>query len=92
MAGGFPGDITTCMRPGGQALNRTGNWRISFVGSNALHNDMADDAVTLVKGEGVFVYDEAGKRYLDAVGGVGVVNIGHGVEEVVQAIAEQSRR
>ena len=59
---------------------------------SALHNETADGAVTLVRGEGVFVYDEAGKRYLDAVGGVGVVNIGHGVEEVVQAIAEQGRK
>lgn len=45
---------------------------------------------TFVRGEGVYVYDEEGKRYLDAIGGVGVVNIGHGVAEVVKAMSEQA--
>lgn len=41
------------------------------------------------RGEGVFLYDQTGKRYLDAIGGVGVVNIGHAVSEVVAAINKQ---
>jgi adenosylmethionine-8-amino-7-oxononanoate aminotransferase len=39
----------------------------------------------------VYVFDDRGQQYLDAVGGVGVVNIGHGVEEVIQAITRQAR-
>jgi adenosylmethionine-8-amino-7-oxononanoate aminotransferase len=39
----------------------------------------------------VYVFDEDGKRYLDAIGGVGVVNIGHGVEEIVKAMSHQAR-
>ncbi|MBM4467327.1 MAG: aminotransferase class III-fold pyridoxal phosphate-dependent enzyme, partial [Chloroflexi bacterium] len=44
------------------------------------------------RGEGIYLYDAAGKRYLDASGGPVVVNIGHGVAEVVQAMAEQAGR
>jgi adenosylmethionine-8-amino-7-oxononanoate aminotransferase len=41
-------------------------------------------------GEGIYLYDSEGNRYIDAVGGAVVVNIGHGVQEVVQAMAEQA--
>ena len=47
---------------------------------------------TVEWGEGIYLYDANGKRYLDASGGSAVVNIGHGVAEVVQAIAEQAGR
>ena len=45
---------------------------------------------TAERGEGVYLYDTEGRRYLDASGGSVVVNIGHGVAEVAQAIAEQA--
>ena len=44
------------------------------------------------RGEGVYLYDTQGRRYLDASGGALVVNIGHGVREVAQAIGEQATR
>jgi len=47
---------------------------------------------TVERGEGIYLYDTDGKRYLDASGGPVVVNIGHGVAEVVQAMAEQAGR
>ncbi len=43
-----------------------------------------------LRGEGVYVWDEAGRRYLDASGGAAVVNIGHGVTAVAQAMADQA--
>ena len=45
---------------------------------------------TAARGEGVYLYDEQGKRYLDACGGAAVVTIGHGVKEVVEAMAQQA--
>lgn len=42
-------------------------------------------------GEGVYLYDTDGKRYLDASGGPVLINIGHGVKEVVQAMAGQAQ-
>jgi len=43
-----------------------------------------------VRGEGVYLYDQAGRRYIDASGGPVVVNIGHGVKEVAAAMAAQA--
>jgi len=40
-------------------------------------------------GEGIYLYDESGKRYIDGSGGALVVNIGHGRREVLQKITEQ---
>lgn len=40
-------------------------------------------------GEGIYLYDENGKRYIDGSGGALVVNIGHGRREVLQKITEQ---
>jgi hypothetical protein len=40
-----------------------------------------------VRGEGSWLVDEKGKRYLDASGGAMVANLGHDVADVVQAVA-----
>jgi len=45
-----------------------------------------------VRGEGCFIYASDGRRYLDASGGAAVVTIGHGVEEIGRAMAEQAGR
>ncbi len=41
------------------------------------------------KGEGPYLYDEKGKRYLDACGGAIVSALGHGVPEIVDALKAQ---
>ena len=46
----------------------------------------------VVRGEGCWLYDADGKAYLDACGGAFVVNVGHGVAEIADAMAEQARR
>jgi hypothetical protein len=45
-----------------------------------------------VKGEGCWIVDAEGKSYLDASGQAAVVSIGHGVQEIGRAMAEQSGR
>ena len=42
------------------------------------------------RGEGVYLYDADGKRYMDASGGAIVVNVGHGVREIAEAMAQQA--
>jgi len=44
------------------------------------------------RGEGVYLYDTEGRRYLDASGGAIVVNVGHGVRQIAEAMAEQAAR
>ena len=44
------------------------------------------------RGEGCWLYDKDGNAFLDACGGAFVVNVGHGVAEIADAMAEQARR
>jgi adenosylmethionine-8-amino-7-oxononanoate aminotransferase len=44
-----------------------------------------------VRASGVYIYDDEGRRYLDAVGGSYVVSIGHGVPEIGDAMAAQAK-
>ena len=55
-----------------------------------LMNTYARQPVAFVRGEGAYLWDEAGKRYLDAVAGVAVNGLGHGHPRLVKAIAEQA--
>jgi adenosylmethionine-8-amino-7-oxononanoate aminotransferase len=43
-----------------------------------------------VRGEGVYVWDDQGKRYLDFSGSAAVNFIGHGIQKVAAAVAEQA--
>jgi 4-aminobutyrate aminotransferase len=44
----------------------------------------------IVRGEGVYLYDDSGKRYLDFTSGIGVTNTGHCHPKVVEAIRRQA--
>ena len=44
------------------------------------------------RGEGVHVWDEQGRRYLDATASLWYCNVGYGREEIAEAVAEQIRR
>src|SRR5512146_2342684 len=46
----------------------------------------------IVSGEGCWLTDADGKRYLDAVGGAFVASLGHGNAEIAEAVAAQARR
>ncbi|MCM3401713.1 aspartate aminotransferase family protein [Cytobacillus oceanisediminis] len=43
-------------------------------------------------GIGVYLYDTDGKEYLDASSGAITANIGHGVEEIIEAMHEQAKK
>jgi putrescine aminotransferase len=45
-----------------------------------------------VRGEGIYLYDARGKRYVDGLGVLWAVNCGHGRHEIVDAIADQMRQ
>jgi len=45
-----------------------------------------------VRGEGCWLLDDQGKRYLDGCGGAFVANLGHGLREIGDAMAEQAGR
>lgn len=42
------------------------------------------------RGEGIYIYDSEGRRYLDGSGGAVVVNVGHGVTEIAETLGDQA--
>ncbi len=53
----------------------------------------ADGGVpVIVRGDGPYVYDQDGRRYLDGLSGLFVVQAGHGRREIAQAAARQAEQ
>ena len=46
--------------------------------------------LAILRGQGALLYDEAGREYIDCVGGQGVANLGHAHPKVVEAIRAQA--
>jgi acetylornithine aminotransferase len=46
--------------------------------------------ITFARGEGVWLYDDSGKRYMDAISGIGVNALGHSHPAVTAAITAQA--
>lgn len=55
-------------------------------------NTYGRQPVTFVRGEGVWLWDDQGKRYLDGLAGVAVNGLGHAHPALVKAISEQAAR
>ena len=54
------------------------------------HRTLKQQWQQISHGEGVYLFDTEGKRYLDACAGVHVVSIGHGVKEIADVMGEQA--
>ena len=55
----------------------------------AMQNNYGVPPLTLVKGDGVEVWDEDGKRYLDFLGGIATNILGHAHPSIVKAVTSQ---
>lgn len=55
--------------------------------SKVQHNPFVVD-----RGEGIYVYDEAGNRYLDAAASLWYMNVGYGRDEIIDAMSEQMHK
>ena len=60
--------------------------------SAAIMHTYARKPVLFVRGEGMRLYDEEGREYLDFVSGIGAVNLGHAHPAVTAALAEQAAK
>lgn len=49
------------------------------------------DVPVIVRGEGVYLYDSHGKRYLDGLAGLFVSQLGHGRRDLAEAAAQQAQ-
>ena len=53
----------------------------------------ADQPVpTIERGEGAYIWDTNGRKYLDALSGLFVVQVGHGRAEMAEVMAAQARK
>ena len=60
---------------------------------HAVHRSWDRDYSTIVRTDGVYLYDDRGRRYIDATGGSSVVvTIGHGVQAINDVMYEQSKQ
>lgn len=57
-----------------------------------LMNTYGNRTTTLVRGEGPYVWDSEGKRYLDALSGIAVCGLGYSHPVVTKAITEQASK
>lgn len=60
--------------------------------THVFHRDQRHAYPVAVRGEGCYIFDAQGRRYLDAAGGAAVSCLGHGDAEVIAAIEGQLRR
>lgn len=60
--------------------------------SSALSNIFARLPVSFTHGQGAWLWDERGRKYLDALSGIGVSALGHAHPRLVAAISEQAAR
>jgi len=60
--------------------------------NNIFHRRLDFDFPLIAHGKGIYLYDEKGKKYLDAVGGALVANLGHGVREIAEAIKKLAQK
>jgi adenosylmethionine-8-amino-7-oxononanoate aminotransferase len=58
--------------------------------SRVFHREFGQELPKAVRGEGIWVIDSEGKRYLDASGGAAVSCLGHSHPAVIQAIQRQA--
>jgi adenosylmethionine-8-amino-7-oxononanoate aminotransferase len=63
-----------------------------YPSSHVLYRKLTRDYPRIVRGEGCYLFADDGRRYLDASGGAYVVNVGHGVGEIAEALAGQASR
>lgn len=58
---------------------------------NVFYRTMNHPRPMIARGEGIYLYDDSGKRYIDGSGGPLVVNVGHGRTEIVDAMMKQAQ-
>jgi adenosylmethionine-8-amino-7-oxononanoate aminotransferase len=62
---------------------------VKYPEGNVLLRSLDKELPVISHGEGIYLFDQSGKKYLDAAGGALVVSVGHGNHQVSRKIAEQ---
>ena len=54
-----------------------------------LKSHLTDDVLILERGEGIYIFDNEGKKYIDGLAGLWCTSLGHGVTELADAAKDQ---
>ncbi len=65
------------------------NAEVMAVGDKYLYGNHARMPISIARGEGVYVWDLDGNKYLDFVGGIAVNGLGHKHPAVIKALQER---
>ncbi len=68
------------------------NQAIIDKGQQYVMNTYGRNPMALVKGQGSWVWDAEGRKYLDLVGGIAVCSLGHAHPELTSVLREQSEK
>ncbi|MCL1993945.1 MAG: aspartate aminotransferase family protein [Spirochaetes bacterium] len=60
--------------------------------SNVFYRNVKKTLTEVEHGDGIYLYDKDGKKYIDACSGAAVSNIGHGNKQVAQAVMKQAEK
>jgi len=60
--------------------------------TNIFHRRLDYNYPLIVQGKGIYLQDIKGKKYIDAVGGALVANLGHGIPEIAEEIKKLAQR
>ena len=84
--------VQQSQQPGDASLAKSAHdhlW-MHFTRMSAYGPDAENSVPVIVRGEGAYIYDDKGKRYLDGLAGLFVVQAGHGRTELAEAAAKQA--
>ena len=65
-----------------------GNQDLVQRAQTVLFQNYRTQPIAIVRGEGSYVWDADGKRYLDFIGGIATVSVGHANPRVREALLE----
>ena len=60
--------------------------------SHVFHFFLNREYVSIDSAKGIYLYDDKGNRYIDASGGPILCNLGHGLEEMAEVLADQAKK
>ena len=67
------------------------SWKPSFAFTRHSTYENGGHVPVIVRGEGAYIWDDQGRRYLDGLAGLFTVQVGHGRRELADAAAAQAR-
>src|SRR3712207_4908823 len=84
--------LATEQQPAGSLSQRASDHLWMHFTRHSTYGEGGGSVPVIVRGEGPYIWDDQGRRYLDALSGLFVVQAGHGRRELAEAAARQAEQ